>query len=364
MLLLFLVIALVSIYLSQKKESAPLMVLRSPAKLTEPLLREPDRPPISEVERTTSTVKVMPGLALDKIINDSTRMAQSASFIPPPKILAQITTLKSESTRDSLKHFFHDDMFEFPPILTEGMQFQSQLPLDPSVGNIDLEKIMSSRRFLKLMDELGQLPKAQAGAMVNAQLKLLLEMYGPLEVERQKYFSAVSRENHGIFFHLDVSADPKPTIDGCRKAILGLILIAGNLQLKESHEAVLQVAELAVRQRDRLLREETFDKQDERKDAGIKVAFIAHVSLYARQILITGLLGTSSRINDPNSFLKTRNLSFKSKDLTRYDSPVTVGDRRLGGYHFKPDFSRGKQTVSRIADLDDRTFDTLLSELR
>ena len=308
-------------------------------------------------------IQVMADGAMDEVIKNTMKKVKSPTFIPPPKILSQITTLKAETTRDSLKHFFHDDMFEFPPILVEDMQEPAALPLDPKVGAIDWLKIMSSRRFLKLLDELGQMPKEQACALVDAQVKNLLETYAPLAEERLQYFHRVGKNNQTPFFSLDVSPDPKPTIDGCRRSILGLLWIAGNLKLKDVHATTLQVANMAVQQREQIVNNETF-YSDKAMDQASKSAFLAHVSLYSRQILITGLLGTSGRVSDPEAFLKSHKLSLASRELTKYDSRVSWGDRRVGGYHYAPDFSGGKLTVLRVSNMDDQTFDTLLAELR
>ncbi len=234
-------------------------------------------------------------------------------------------------------------------------------PLDKSVGQEDLDRVMSSRRFLKVFGELLALPNEQAEVLLRRELESALAKYKSLfeayMTEHSDVFDPSVKPTVGPSFRISDHSDQSPTFLGARIKVLSLVLIAGNLKLEGLQPVTTAVLKQALQQR------ELFSSRDavnERAGYGM----LCRGSLYNRQILATGLIGTASDVNKENAGIENLEIVWKSKKLTHYDAAATPYDllTRVVGV-FPVDYSKGELLVQYLGPLTDAEFDKISNEV-
>jgi hypothetical protein len=245
----------------------------------------------------------------------------------------QIETLRQETLEESLNRLSWPEMYFWPGTSREGENWHfRQFPMPPAVGQYDVRTIMSNRRFLKVYQELSVLPKKEAAALVKKHLRQArdetpcgLSIWGPMP-SYKVYFDAILeklpehlKKSQSAYFSIpiQISDSEEPTFHGLRLKMLCLVLIAGNLELTDAFADVAGIVKEAQAQYQRVSRKNLFD---------IFMAFdvAQRHSLYNRQILATGLMGTS-RDSKAVKALEKR-LKWTKVDLTRYDAQHTHYD--------------------------------------
>lgn len=245
---------------------------------------------------------------IEQIIKSAAKKDDSREMIVPPKIYYAINVLHSESTSASLVNFYQTTFFMFPGLPIEMTGVASGIPLHKSVGRVDIGHIYSNRRFLKLYDELSALSPAEAGRLVAQQLENQLPVY--IQLFDKKHKEVMETKSYSTSFEIN-KPNKDPEICGSRLSILGLVLIAGNLHLKESHKIIADIVQIGVKQRDVLYQSAPSDKS-------LGGVTLYNAGLYNRQILITGLLGTTAEgLNAKNQIIERHGLKLDAMLLTK-----------------------------------------------
>lgn len=261
-------------------------------------------------------------------------------------------TLRTESTQDSVKMLHQIAEYQFPG--SDPIQ-PCSLPLLAENGTTELEKVMSNRRFLKILAELGTMSKSQAASVVNQEIDNTLPLYLSMLDEQVEHFKQAGKVQLGS--KISNNEDRSPVFQGLRLKLLALVFTAGNLELEQSQTAIQEVAKAAISQRKRWYYSKDFSKID-------RAAILIHQGIYNRQILVTGLYGTYGFSEQEIDSVSQKNgLPFQERKLTLYDSSATPYDHftRLG--MIPADFSKGKQIIRFPEPMDDKTFDLALKAM-
>jgi hypothetical protein len=273
--------------------------------------------------------------------------ARSGPALIQERIDQQIDLLKAESLEESLKMLSEIDMFKWPGNRAD-RSGGITMPLKPDVGREDIEEIMSNRRFLKVMDELGALPKGKAAALVTKEIQATLPVYQKMldeALERLVNGRAAApagiRTSSGLSMQVSNNQDHSPTLAGARLKLLALVLAAGNLDLAEARGAVREVATFACQQRDQLYQPHALLTEADR------FLILRQATLYNRQILVCGIQQRSG-IKD-----------WEEKKLTKFDAQTTSYDGRAGASG-RVDYAKGEINVAFPRPIADQALDELM----
>ena len=225
--------------------------------------------------------------------------------------------LEAESMEDSLRMlaqvepFFHSWTHDGSGGLI--------LPRETSQERIDVEMIMSNRRFLKVFQELSQLPQEEAGRLIAREIQAALPAYEKMSEECWNVLSGKSKPDPAdppSFNQISNNPDGSPTLYGLRYKLLALVLIAGNLDLTNTQPAIKAVVTEACRQRDL-----AYDLAGAGESQFKAWHMVKDVALYNRTILATAIMGTAGgQASQPAQKIDGLSDKFESKRLTRYDA--------------------------------------------
>lgn len=266
-------------------------------------------------------------------------------------VTPQCDLLRAESTKESV-----DMLHQIGEYTARGMMGGvGGVPLFYDNGPDDIERIMSNRRFLKVLEELGSMPKTQAASIVNEEINKTLPLYLSMFDERIDIHREIGDVREGG--QMSNNADKSPVFHGLRCKILALVFTAGNLGLDETYPAVLNVARVAITQRKYWYYSDEF----RRYDRGL---ILSKSGLYNRQILATGLFGTSGRQEKGmEDMLETIDIECQERKLTHFDSSASVHDFYAGIWGIPVDYSGGVQIVKFPEPIDDKSFDAILKAM-
>ncbi len=258
--------------------------------------------------------------------------------------------LRAESTKESVEMLHQIGEYRAHTEFGE----RTGLPLHAENGNSDVSKVMSNRRFLKVLKELGSMPKSQAASIVNEEINKTLPLYLSMFDERIDKYREIGDVRLGG--QMSNNPDKSPVFHGLRYKILALVFAVGNLGLDETQPAILNVARAAITQRKHWYYSREFSRIDR---AGILI----HAGIYNRQILATGLFGTSGQLEQGmEDFLETVDIECQERKLTHFDSSKTPYDY-LAGWGIPVDYSGGEQIVKFPEAIDDKSFDAILKAM-
>jgi beta-lactamase regulating signal transducer with metallopeptidase domain len=276
------------------------------------------------------------------------------------RIAGQVVVLQKESLGESIARLDEVAPYAWPgpgelPLL------EVSLPIKKGAGSLEVDWIMSNRRFLKVYEEVRALPPAEAGAVLAKALDEALASYRGVFGAYMKHVERFTAPDHAFSerstfppFQVGNNPDRSPDLLGPRLKVLSLMLIAGNVHLKEAAPAVRAVVQEAVRQRDMFYDPKRFKEAD-------GVGMVADASLYNREILATALLGTGMALLDADKAVVDVGAAWNAKDLTRYDVPATAYDlsaRDDGAV----DYSGGLR-VQYIEPIDDGQFNAMMAKV-
>jgi hypothetical protein len=277
------------------------------------------------------------------------------------RISQQIDELKAESLLDSIANLTHQNVFFWPgPLAEAGTRW---IPVPKECDQHTVDTILSCRRVLKVIDGLASMPKQEAGSIVSDQInRSITEYVGAFEAEWKGLLSKrrgrhqTGVHNVGFRIRVPTSSGGPRNLWGIRLQLLSLTMIAGDLELASARPSVLSVLKEARRQRECLYAESEAEPAD-------RASILATSTLYNRQILATGILGTSTRMSDGPS--KNRDNRWEERRLTMYDAsdtPYDILTRNDGP--IPADFSKGEIFVRFHGPLDDQGFDRLVKEVK
>lgn len=278
----------------------------------------------------------------------------------------QIKELDHESFEQSVTNISDVNLFYWPgPVDVEyGFGAALQLvPLQKQTGQTDIEAIMSNRRFRKILVELDQMDKHAAAEILNRELSALTGLYLKLyDTEMRSLASEFTTEKlqskssiAGPAF-ASTAAQGDVVIRGARLGVLSLVWTAGLLNLSECKMAVERVVRISLQQRSSLY-------GDPKLHDFFKNQMLERASLYNRQILSSGLLGTMVG-DDVNALGNVSGIEWQDRKLVSYRAQLTEYDLPVVSGGMKVDGAFVSTTVRFVSPLDDSQFDALLSGLR
>ena len=139
------------------------------------------------------------------------------------RVQSQVATLAGESVLDSVASLA-DGLMYYQPGSSFGGVIPSDIPLDPTVDTLALERVLSNRRFLKVCEDLGTTGAEEATALLNECIPLYLDLYKE-KLESCLAWTAAGGTRQSGQEH----ADPYRELMGMRLRLLALALAAGNL---------------------------------------------------------------------------------------------------------------------------------------
>ena len=282
------------------------------------------------------------------------------------RIRRQIEVLSDESLTESMDNLYQVNMFSWPGGGHEGgfAGFGKALPLRDKAGESDLDNIISNRRFVRIFEELTQMPKESAADLVADHLDTALSTYQSLfndfVTASKSHFRADSAQpnEHGAIIGpvwIGETEDEKQVVLlGARYNVLSLVWIAGSLDLAKCHGQVKEVA------RQSMLQREWSYNEDELHDF-YRSVILEKLSLYNRQILAFGLAGTSDKMKDLKQMLSERGVRQIRLETSRFDALLTPYDLPVRSGHAEPDMSKGVIEIECYGAVDDSTLDELIS---
>ena len=273
------------------------------------------------------------------------------------RISKDINLLKNESIEQSVKMLSQVGMFYWPGAGNEGAG-GIILPLRKTIGQFDIDGILSNRRFLKVYDELSGISGSKASSLIIEQISETIPLYRRMFSESWDKVTRIhqneppeARQTIGPSFQISDDPNGTPTLAGIRLQLLSLVIVAGNLQLEQTRPAVVSVVSEALAQKRQFYKSSSGHEGD-------RFIMLKTISLYNRQALATGILLTSNTqtITGLRTLIDEEN-RWQTRKLTRYDAAATPYDllTRHGG-PIKVDYSKGVLTVRFHRPLDDDEF--------
>jgi hypothetical protein len=276
-----------------------------------------------------------------------------------------IQILEKESAEESLSKLSEYELYMWPgPYWVDSNGYSVDIPLDKLIGKDDILKILGNRRFLKAIQDLSAMPKEKAANLVNKELNSSLQEYNQLfdsVLERNaKFFEKdpkIRSQNHEEINFGGHMIGGKPILRAMRYKVLALVLIAGNLELKQCQPAVAKVLETAIEQRNRFYDKDLWNVSD-------SFTVLIYASLYNRQILATSILVTSIDKEKADEVLKNTGRKMANEKLTKFDSPVAVYDLPPWQQEEPIDYIKGELNIKYLAPLSDSAFDNLINAVK
>jgi hypothetical protein len=267
--------------------------------------------------------------------------------------------LNKETVYDSLANLLAGSEFDFPATASMHNGFELVVPRKPGDEREqdDWIAVLSNRRVVKLLQELGQLPKEHAGELLSGQMKHNLNLYKQLRAERDAATSLSSdgQIRPGFIWGPFTATRPgdEPDLLATRLSVTASVFIAGALGLTSASDAVSDVTRLALEQRDYCY--SISDQQEfEQANAVVNMQF---VGFYNPSVLATGIVGTGMIDEDTFNEIASPYFHWIEEDVTDWRSPESVYDAMRD--HFALDFSLGRVTVGHAINISDEQFDRI-----
>jgi len=327
-----------------------------------------DLPPYAEYRRRKQADRAeIPDQQVSNLTYPANFVLNYPNFVR--RVSQQVQMLQLETLEQSLKNLDDDDPYARPgPGLSNGYGLTKEIfPLDGKHGQKDVDAIMSSRRFLKVLHELSNLPKEKASGLIIREIENSIGLYRQLyhnlyEENRLNYTVEKIAEKMRLGepvmtapMVLNNGPGGEVVLIGARYKILSLMLLAGQMQLEATRPTLEKIVREAMEQRD-------FLYQDKNYDEFFKYGLLKFASLYNRQILLTALAGAAPKSKNLTVEFKSLGLESRQKHLTRYNALFTPYDILIPGVGSRPDYRLGEQIVTYSPTLDDDTFNTILEK--
>jgi hypothetical protein len=210
------------------------------------------------------------------------------------RLQKKVAALKLESTEKSLERLC---LIDYEWNLGTDASTVMALPLLSQHGTDEIRRIMQLRRIRKAYQELAVMPKLRASMLIQEQLQIALKEYSRLYDEYLQSFEERSTQNEqvraSVTFAISDHGDVKhATLIGRKHQVLGLVLLAGNLQLPRLSGDVQAVTRRAISQYEEVLSAKQYHMP-------IRIWIITNASLYSPSTLAFGLIGTAPDRDSP-----------------------------------------------------------------
>lgn len=275
------------------------------------------------------------------------------------KVEKTVTGLKGETPSESVANLYYVNDFFNP-----GSSIQLISPKNRD--QVNLEEIMSNRRFRKVFSELGKIDKAVASQLVKTNLMSALQIYSRIYDQYLLEFSSIFKVGYtnskgSPIVHIGFQIGTKPgeeaeeTLMGEKLKVFSLVLISGMLGLTDNQEEVNQVLRSALKQKNELNEDATLAPM-------FKEKMLHQASLYNLQILSSGLLGvTFKEAGMESDVMKKSGIQWQQRTLVGYEAALTEYDKPF--FPMGADRSTGTITVNYVSYMTVANFDQLLQEI-
>jgi hypothetical protein len=266
-------------------------------------------------------------------------------------------TLSGESLEESLSNLYEVDWYYFSGSRMAGcLALSATIPLDRAVGQRDINLIVRNCRFLKIYPEMSSLRKEVAEALVNQEIRKSFYEYQSIYEEymnrNSSYFNSLKppgkMAESSLGFQISDNKDGSPTLMGIRFKVLSLVLLAGNMRLEGCRDSIKDVVTEAVKLKDYLYNDPYYN-------SSACWSLLQGASLYNRQILATGILGTRISEKETEELLESLNCYKIKEKLSFIDDEITW-------YYFRRMEQYSESTVEYVNPIEDTTFDLMLQQ--
>ena len=274
------------------------------------------------------------------------------------KVEKAVAPLEKETPAESVSNLYYvNDYF------STGQEMEYITP--DNVDQEDLYQIMSSRRFRKVLVELGKMDKTAASQLVKTNLMLALQGYLPWYERYLQGYSPlykIGSTNTHVHVPFQVGStrpghEGEVTLMGEKLKVFSLVWISGMLRLENNKEQVEDVVRLALKQKKEL-------DDDPTLMLNFKFRMMHGAGLYNRQILSSALIGVSFKDAGMESDVMTKaGIQWQQRTLVPYDAALTEFDKPVLSAMMRPDNSQGSITVNYVLPMKDTNFDLLLQEI-
>jgi hypothetical protein len=289
-----------------------------------------------------------------------------ASLIPLlARNAAVVAQVRGESLEQSIAGLVWLEMYPHAyPSLEPVMGPGGEEKAGPFFDQRTLNSILGNRRFLRVSAQLSALPRAEAGAVLNGSLKSALADYAARYDDCLERFKRIDRAHFQQtgYHHGPISAgsdDPRrerPTLEGLRYRVLGLVLVGGNLGLDGAKPAFDEVLSLALSQR-RHLRETTD------LSPFVRLFWAGANSCYNPCVLATGISAACGDLAKFRSTCEKLGIEEVTRKVTGFDAEIATGETDIPPMGVPADFSKGEMQIRFYDVTSDEQFDALLKEL-
>ena len=299
-------------------------------------------PCLSRAARTAhrTTVGLIAAFMLNLLVcrlargSDGVEPAESGQVAKPAvaafqtRVDREIALLTPETTEETLDRLSRIDMYYWPgsPQGDGDALLMPAFPLPSGIGAHDVAGLLRCRRVVKAYQNLSALSKSDAAALVNRRLRAALASYEKMYSDFLRTAKPVSATNKTMLIgpSFVIGGTDKPTLIGYRLQVLGLVFLAGNLELRDTAPSVIAAANQATKDYEAL-------RADNDSHIGFRAEIVKSAGLYSRQALAVGLVGTMADRNDPVAAKYREQMrAFKwplfNARTTPYTQPALPGD--------------------------------------
>lgn len=276
------------------------------------------------------------------------------------RIAHQIRILAGESTEESLANLNRSGAYYWPGPISEEGGFEVANDVSPRVSVIDMERILSSRRFHKVYFELQKWSVKDSSAALKRELTAAVDDYSSrvsafLDHERRSFESNRTGEIALTIPYTSIKYENGESvavdITGARLKVLAIALLMGLSECGDCQPDVERVLQIANDQHRELV-----DSAASPQLRTFGIIALGQVGLYSPSVLTTSLAGVRHKDADGPGF------ESRSFQITMYDAEVSWFDfhRRIGAV--RVDDRKGAASVRTTICTDTRKFSEWLHE--
>jgi hypothetical protein len=292
-----------------------------------------------------------------------TALKQVKAVIPEyfEKIQKTVAVLQAETPLHSVRNLYYVTDYYNPGAPSEWIT-------DENRDEVELDSIVSNRRFRKVLSELGSMDKTAATQIVKTNLLSALTNYSRLYEEQMRlnapHFrvsetNTPKKKHLGVAFVITPQAghEDEETLLGEKLKVLSLVWISGMLRLSENQEEVGQAVRLALMQKRELETNLTLK-------ATFRDQMLETASLCNRQALGSALCGVVFKDDGAASnVMKAAGIHWQERTLAAYDAALTEFDKPALSGILAPDRSTGALKIKFVSRMNNTNFDILLREM-
>ncbi|MDR0521808.1 MAG: hypothetical protein LBH00_08150 [Planctomycetaceae bacterium] len=198
----------------------------------------------------------------------------------------QIEFLQKQTLAQSLKMLDEEVFYMFPGVIDGHIQeWGSPDRLEKNCYReyqLDVKRILANRVFRKCLQDLQALPRNKAAEIVIREIQAALV---PYQKEYDGYINGCLKSPEATTVLVTISRNGVPALPLFRKKLFALCLLAGTLDLTDAHQTIVQLAELAEKQKAEIKK---------LPHELVRLSFLTALALSNHQVLAAALYGTYS----------------------------------------------------------------------